>query len=80
MGEIEILPRSREIDSKGLWDCKVTPAYCACQEGNTMGCILNNDRLGAGVADLFSTSGIHGVFTIVGDELVGWSFGHDSGA
>src|SRR5579864_6412337 len=21
------------------WDCKVTPASCACQEGNTIGCI-----------------------------------------
>jgi len=25
-----------------------------------MGCILNNDRLGAGVVDLFCTGGIHG--------------------
>jgi len=46
-----------------LWECKVTPAYCACQEGNTIGCILNNDGLGAGVVDLFSTRGIHMVFT-----------------
>jgi hypothetical protein len=38
-----------------LWDCKVTPAYCACQEGNTIGCISSNDGLGAGVVDLFST-------------------------
>jgi len=35
------------------WDCKVTPAYCACQEGNTTGCILNNDGLGAGLRDSF---------------------------
>jgi hypothetical protein len=38
---------------KVLWDCKVTPAYCACQEGNTMGCISSNDGLGAGVLDFF---------------------------
>jgi len=46
-----------------LWDCKVTPAYCACQERNTIGCISSNDGLDAGVADWFSTSGIHGGFT-----------------
>jgi hypothetical protein len=46
-------PRSRETSFKGPWECKVTPAYSACQEGNTTGCILNNDGLGAGVADLF---------------------------
>jgi hypothetical protein len=43
----EAPPRSREEGFKGLWDCKVTPAYCACQERNTIGCILNNDGLGA---------------------------------
>src|SRR6266404_2417863 len=31
-----------------LWDCKVTPAYCTCQERNTIGCISSNDGLGAG--------------------------------
>jgi len=25
------------------WDCKVTPAYGACQERNTICCILSND-------------------------------------
>ena len=30
------------------WDCKVTPASCACQEGNTIGCIPSNDGAGAG--------------------------------
>ena len=30
------------------WDCKVTPVYCACQEGNTIGCIPSNDGLDAG--------------------------------
>ena len=30
------------------WDCKVTPASCACQDLNTIGCILNNDGLDAG--------------------------------
>src|ERR1700728_417631 len=45
-----------------LWDGKVTPAYCACQGGNTTCCILNNDGLGAGVVDNFSTREIHGAF------------------
>jgi hypothetical protein len=31
------------------WDCKVTPVGCACQEGNTICCILNNDGLDAGL-------------------------------
>ena len=57
------LSRSRESSFKGLWECKVTPATCSCQEGNTIGCILNNDGLGAGVVDSISTRGIHGVFT-----------------
>jgi hypothetical protein len=29
-------------------DCKVTPAGCACQEGNTIGCISSNGGLDAG--------------------------------
>ena len=29
------------------WDCKLTPADCTCQEGNTTGCIPSNDGLGA---------------------------------
>src|SRR5579864_6152541 len=37
------------------WDCKVTPASCACQEGNTIGCIPSNDGLDAGVQVTFST-------------------------
>ena len=49
-----------------LWDCKVTPAYCTCQEGNTTGCISSNDGLDAGVRVRFSTSGIHTGFTKVG--------------
>ena len=49
--------------SKGLWECKVTPAYCACQERNTIGCISSNDGLGAGCRDWFSTNQIHGAFT-----------------
>jgi hypothetical protein len=57
------VPFPRGGASKVLWECKVTPAYCACQEGNTIGCILSNDGLGAGVVDLFSTSGIHRAFT-----------------
>ena len=46
-----------------LWDCKVTPAYGACQGGNTTGCISNNDGVGAGIRDNFSTREIHGPFT-----------------
>jgi hypothetical protein len=41
-----------------LWDCKVTPAYCVCQVGNTIGCILSNDGLGAGVGGAFSTEAV----------------------
>ena len=35
------------------WDCKVTPAYSACQEGNTIGCIPSNDGLDAGLGPGF---------------------------
>src|SRR5579864_268087 len=35
------------------WDCKVTPASCACQEGNTIGCIPSNDGLDAGSVPRF---------------------------
>jgi len=71
---------------KGLWECKVTPAYCTCQERNTTGCILNNDGLGAGVTVRFSTRGIHGAFTNVGEGLgrlsfrVGWVTWQETGA
>jgi hypothetical protein len=54
---------------KGLWDCKITPPYCACQEGNTICCISSNDGLGAGVVDFFSTTDIHSSFTILYREL-----------
>ena len=47
-----LIPVRRKIHA---WDCKVTPAGCACQEGNTTGCIPNNDGLDAGVRDGFST-------------------------
>jgi len=54
-----------------LWDCKVTPAYCACQERNTIGCISSNDGLGAGVVDLFSTEAVvSGQWSVVGGQ---WS-------
>jgi hypothetical protein len=39
------------------WDCKVTPADCACQERNTTGCIPNNDGLGAGLEPGFPHCG-----------------------
>jgi hypothetical protein len=35
------------------WDCKLTPADCACQEGNTTGCIPSNDGLDAGLRSRF---------------------------
>ena len=39
------------------WDCKVTPADCACQERNTTGCISNNDGADTGMGARFSTFG-----------------------
>jgi hypothetical protein len=55
---LRTLPRSREAARKrGLWDCKVTPPYCTCQERNTIGCISSNDGLDAGGVDSFSTIG-----------------------
>jgi len=35
------------------WDCKLTPADCACQERNTTGCIPSNDGLDAGLGTRF---------------------------
>jgi hypothetical protein len=35
------------------WDCKITPAYGACQEGNTICCTHSNDGLGAGMEAFF---------------------------
>ena len=35
------------------WDCKLTPADCACQERNTTGCIPSNDGLDAGLGTGF---------------------------
>jgi hypothetical protein len=67
-----LVPASRGFN--GLWECKLTPAYCTCQERNTTGCIFNNDGADAGVVDLFSTRGIHRGFTIVGrGEFLGKS-------
>ena len=45
-------PHSRGVEFCA-WECKVTPAGCACQEGNTIGCIPSNDGLGAGLAAQF---------------------------
>jgi hypothetical protein len=50
------------------WDCKVTPASCTCQEGNTIGCIPNNDGLDAGSGPCFPHCGKHGSLRLV-DEL-----------
>src|SRR4029077_18700343 len=49
---LQISPHSREAKFSA-WDCKVTPADCACQEGNTICCISNNDGLGAGLGTRF---------------------------
>ena len=49
-----IPPHSREAEF-GAWDCKVTPAGCACQERNPTGCIPSNDGLDAGFEAGFST-------------------------
>ena len=44
------------------WDCKVTPVYCTCQEGNTIGCIPSNDGLDARFGVVFPHDiKIHGV-------------------
>jgi len=64
--ETRLVP-ARQISK--LWDCKVTPAYCACQEGNTIGCISSNDGLDAGMRDWFSTTGIHRAFIKGGGGL-----------
>jgi hypothetical protein len=42
--EFRLIPVRRNFRA---WDCKVTPARCACQEGNTIGCIPSNDGLDA---------------------------------
>jgi len=52
--EFRPIPVSRNF---GAWDCKVTPADCACQEGNTIGCIPSNDGLGAGFGPRFPHCG-----------------------
>src|SRR5580700_6415971 len=54
-----------------LWDCKVTPAYCACQEVNTIGCILSNDGLGAGVRGWFSTTVVSGQWSVKSPGALG---------
>jgi hypothetical protein len=41
------------------WDCKVTPAYGACQARNTICCILNNDGPDARGRSKFSTPRSH---------------------
>jgi len=49
-------PESRPIPVRRncmLWDCKVTPVGCACQEGNTICCIASNDGLDAGLETSF---------------------------
>jgi hypothetical protein len=49
----KLRPHSREAGNLLLWDCKVTPAGCACQEGNTICCISSNDGLDAGLGVRF---------------------------
>ncbi len=65
------------------WDCKVTPARCACQEGNTIGCIPSNDGLDAGLAPGFPHRGRPGsdrvglrvTEAVIATTIVGWG-GH----
>jgi len=48
-GFLHSLPHSGLIPVRPnfcAWECKLTPAGCACQEGNTTGCIPSNDGLG----------------------------------
>jgi len=47
-----IPPHSRGVKIRA-WDCKLTPADCACQERNTTGCIPSNDGLDAGLGTGF---------------------------
>ena len=51
----------------GAWDCKVTPAGCACQGGNTTGCIPSNDGLGAGLRPGFPHCGKTGPIADCGE-------------
>src|SRR5579864_9789992 len=57
------------------WDCKVTPASCACQEGNTIGCIPSNDGLDAGSVPRFphprKTDGACDLFGVGKNSLFG---------
>jgi len=64
------------------WDCKVTPADCVCQEGNTIGCIGSNDGrdagLGLGLVCVFHIGGFRGVTEAKG-EFGGEERGRQSG-
>ena len=51
------------------WDCNVTPPYCSCQEGNTIGCISSNDGLDAGVREFFPQKEIHCLFTNIEERV-----------
>jgi hypothetical protein len=55
------------------WDCKVTPADCTCQEGNTIGCIPNNDGLDARSGPRFP-HGRQGGKVWVWSDGPSWSF------
>ena len=48
--EFRLIPVRRNFRA---WICKVTPADCACQAGNTTGCIPSNDGLDAGLGPGF---------------------------
>jgi hypothetical protein len=67
----KIPPHSREAEF-GAWDCKVTPADCTCQEGNTTGCIPSNDGLDAGLGLGFPHCGKPRAVAI------GWAMGKNS--
>ncbi len=53
---------SRGTSLKGLWECKVTPADCSCQEGALQVVSSTMTGLVVGVVDSISTRGIHRVF------------------
>jgi hypothetical protein len=72
------------LHSRGVkfiaWDCKVTPAGCACQERNTIGCIPSNDGLDAGLRTGFpqrtiSCSVFRSQFDITDRVLPEWGSG-----
>ena len=61
---LPIRPHSREAGFFTAWDCKVTPARCSCQEGNTIGCIPSNDGLDTAFGPRFPHRGPDGIVCV----------------